>query len=612
MALSFLLLSAALVWLPQTGSEPQREAVDRQRMRATLEKLCSFNRLAGSPESAEAAQWAAEQFEAMGFRVERPRFEVFMPRQKAASLEWQSPGGPWNSISLNESGDARYPQSLEPQAPPMHGLTRAGTVEGPLVYAGRGSREEFEKLQQSLGSDLTGRIALVRYGGSYRGDKVYEAAQAGCAGALLYSDPEDDGRLRGPVLPDGPWRPASGIQRGSVYRGLGDPLTPGWASIEGAKRLPLSQARGLAPIPSLPVSAATAELLFGAAGRPESPSALSGKVRLTIDQDPSPVWIENTLAWMEGSQRPEEWVIFGGHRDAWGFGAVDNGTGITVLMELAAILAEAAQQGWKPQRSLAIALWDGEEWGMTGSTEWVEGNLDSLTASAVAYINLDAIISGSRFGSYGTPGMTSVMKEAAAAVGLPVPDQLSIPGGGSDHAPFLEFAGVEVAGFGFYGGHGTYHSHWDLTAVLVEYLDPEFEYHQKAAAFTVELAKRLTKKDTRVDGVESWCREIRKAAAGFKPVHPEVAKLQNAAIDLHESSLALKEPPPYPHRFLRLFLPVRPGGRLSIRNSTGYAARWFPEVQDQWPNGPDLGPALQRARQSLEQARRVLIAATKP
>lgn len=584
------------------GAAPRPDEVSPERMGETLRLLCAQPRLAGSAESRAAADLAAHTFAEAGLRVERAGYLCHLPRQTAQSLAWQDAGGAWQDLPLYEQPLPPAGTGAKPQVPPMLGLCAAGDAEGQLFYAGYGSVSEFAELRARHGAACDGAIALVRFGLMYRGLKLAHAEAAGFGGVLLYSDPLDDGAAQGPVLPDGPWRPADGIQRGSVFNGDGDALTPGFPALPGAPRLAPSEAPGLVRIPGLPVSSGVALRLMGAAERTLGP--LPARVRMRVEQDDAPQSIENVLGWIPGSTRADEWILLGAHRDSWGPGAVDNGGGSTVILELARVLGAAHQRGWRPQRTIALATWDAEEWGLVGSTEWVEQHAQELRARAVAYVNLDVVASGPNFGGSCTPGLVEAFRLAAAAEGLEAPARLGVPGGGSDHVPFLELAGVEVMGFGFSGGSGTYHSVHDGAWVVERFLDPGFVQHARAARLAVRLATILAEDQVAVDGARGWARQMARAAEALPAADDatRIARLEliNAALRF---ALALEEngaaSPGW--RFGRAFLPASaegaPWARSLLWRSAGYASEWFLDGAEGWTRS-------RAALQELEQATR--------
>ena len=546
-------------------------------MRATLHQLCRQPRLAGSPEAQLATDYIRQEFLQAGLQVESFPYLVHAPRQTKESLAIKIAAGEWLELNLQEQGFAEDSWSLQEARPPMHGLTKAGMATGGVVFAGFGSEQEFAQLRKKIGGELQNCIALIRYGRLYRGLKVANAEAAGCKAALLYCDPDDDGAGRGKVLPKGKWRTASSIQRGSVFNGHGDPRTPGWASLPDAPRLSLNQVQGLVNIPSLPISWQNAEKIFAGQGRPKLPQALATKARLEIRQDSNPVTITNIVGRIPGKTHPKEWVIVGAHRDSWGPGAIDNGTGTTVLTEIARVFGAAYRAGWQPNRSLVFASWDGEEWGLVGSTEWVEQFQSELRAHAVAYINLDVVASGENFGASCTPGLASFITQTCRQQGLQAPTNLGTPGGGSDHVPFLEWAGIEVAGIGFHGSSGTYHSQMDTPYVVETFLDPDFKNHEQAARFACQLLLSLSSADTIPRAAKEWAQRAREGAGrlrGLQATSPAWLSFFKALDELAEMSAVINYSPALP--FHQAFITGDRGSLLW--KSFGYGSLWFPTL----------------------------------
>ena len=274
-----------------------------------------------------------------------------------------------------------------------------------MIYANYGSREDFRYLKDQ-GIDLEGSIALVKYFGT-QGDralKVKAAELAGAVGCIIYSDPRETGFLRGPTWPDGPWMPSDGVQRGAVSLMswvIGDVLTPGWASTRTAPRNSKENNPGLVNIPSLPISWKDAQpLLKALSGHGQKvPSAWLGGVpdigdwytgdkrsptihlmNLQDEEEKQPIW--NVMGRIRGVEQPEKAIFVGNHRDAWCFGGADPGSGTAVLLEVARIFGELVTRGWRPLRSIVFASWDGEEYNLIGSTEYVEDNIDEIRQNA--------------------------------------------------------------------------------------------------------------------------------------------------------------------------------------------------------------------------------------
>jgi N-acetylated-alpha-linked acidic dipeptidase len=212
------------------------------------------------------------------------------------------------------------------------------------------------------------------------------------------------------------------------------------------------------------------------------------------------------IAEVRGATRPQEKVILGAHYDAWTYGTSDNTSGWTTMMEVARGLGRLLDRGWRPDRTIVIAGWDGEEYGLLGSTEWVEQFQRGLARDAVAYLNLDGA-GGTNFGAAGVPQIDDALIEATRAVSDPrtgksVYDvwtdggdapQIGRLGSGSDYTAFLDHVGMPSieAGFDAPASGGTYHSAYDDTFNLEHYLDPGYLGHAGSARFNGVTALRL-------------------------------------------------------------------------------------------------------------------------
>ncbi len=291
------------------------------------------------------------------------------------------------------------------QLPTYNAYAGEGDVTEQLVYVNYGIPEDYDKLKE-MGIDVTGKIAIARYGKSWRGIKAKLAQTHGAVGCLIYSDPRDDGYFQGLTYPEGPYRPEWGVQRGSIMDmpvHPGDPLSPGFGAKTGQPRLAIADATTLIKIPVLPISYGDAlPLLRDLRGQmaPESwrgalpiayhvgPGPSKVHLKLSLDMKTRPLY--NVIARIDGSLFPDEWIIHGNHHDAWDNGADDPISGQVALMETARSLAALVKQGWKPKRTIILAAWDGEEWGLLGSTEWAETHKDELLEKGVVYINSDS------------------------------------------------------------------------------------------------------------------------------------------------------------------------------------------------------------------------------
>jgi len=449
----------------------------------------------------------------VGARYQQRQLTAFLPAPEQVSVTRLKPTR--KSLTLSEPVVAGDPSSEQAAWPTVNGYAGSGDVSGPIVYVNYGLVEDYRVLD-SLGISVRGKIAVARYGRSHRGIKAREAELHGAVALILYSDPADDGSGKGAVYPEGPWRPATGVQRGSVKLSPGDPSTPGWASTDAARRVPL-ESMDIPKIPVVPMGYGNAtELLTGLDGV-AVPEAWKGglpidyriggggavtaqvSVRLQSGRD-AYKRITNTFGAIPGSTWPGEVIIIGAHRDAWGPGTWDNISGTVSVLEAAHAWSEALKRGFRPRRTILFATWDAEEWGLVGSTEFVESRESDLRRSVVAYLNQDAVASGRGFGGSATPTMRDVVRRAARLVPAPgesgsvyamwrrqaAPEAGQEPrmgnlGGGSDFAGFYNHLGIPAAEWGFGGGQGIYHSHYDDLAFMDRFGDPGYLAHQATA-----------------------------------------------------------------------------------------------------------------------------------
>ncbi len=502
------------------------ERADPARARELSRALSDGPHMSGTPGQARTRDYVIEQMKAMGLKTEVREYQVWMPHPTTVEV-WSN----GRALNLHEgpvSGDAtssRYPEIL-----PINGYGGSGDAEGDVVYVNYGLVEDYAMLD-SLGVSVRGKIAVARYGRSFRGIKAREAEKHGAVALLIYSDPQDDGYVQGDVYPDGPWRPAQGIQRGSVMNGAGDPSTPGYASKAGVARIPLEQM----PVPHIPVvpigygNAAEVLSLVRGAGIPRGwqgglpfryhigPGPTRARVRVATDTATVPIKaIWDTFGVVKGSEYPDEIVVIGGHRDAWGPGAGDNVSGTVSVLEAARAVADQMKAGWKPKRTLLFATWDAEEWGLIGSTEYVEDDTLRLMKGGVAYFNQDGAGGGPNFGGGGSPSLRGMLRDVTKTIRHPDQPTKSLyeiwrsqsklaadeepamgdPGGGSDFAPFYNHLGIPTSEWGMGGfGGGNYHSLYDSFDWISHFGDASFKYHAVQASVSTAMMMRMANAD---------------------------------------------------------------------------------------------------------------------
>jgi len=492
---------------------------DTASVRRMSRDLSAVPHMAGTPAQAATRDYVLDRLRSWGIDAWSKEYTVYLPQPDTVAA-WVVRGSRVERLSLAEPGTG-------PQVPPFNGYTGDGNVTAEVVYVNYGLIEDYKTLD-SLGISVRGKIAIARYGRSFRGIKAREAQKRGAVGLIVYSDPMEDGYFRGDVYPKGPMRPASGIQRGSMMNGNGDPTTPGWASVEGARRVP-EDSLDIPRIPVLPMSYGNARRFLEPLAGPSVPQPWQGALPFRYHVGPGPVRarlhvktergargfhkIWNTVGVIRGDRWPDEWVVVGGHRDAWGPGARDNVSGTVSVLESARAFATLAREGTRPARTVVFATWDAEEWGLIGSTEWVEELEDSLRAHVVAYINEDGTFSGPDFGGAGSPSLKPLFRAAARVVPDPIGPgsvydvwlrrhngdttalTLGNLGGGSDFAGFYHHIGIPSGGIGFDGPDGIYHSMYDSYDWMTRFGDPGYKSHRAGSQLVAVILGRLANSD---------------------------------------------------------------------------------------------------------------------
>jgi len=503
---------------------------------AWMQFLASRPHHVGSPQAKVNADYMAERFRSWGYEVELARYDVLFPTPKTRVLELLGPT-PYRAL-LEEptlAEDRTSGQKAE-QLPSYNAFSGEGDVTAELVFVNRGIPEDYEMLER-MGISVKGRIVIAKYGGSWRGIKPKLAQENGAVGCLIYSDPEDDGYTNGDAYPKGPWRPEQAVQRGSVMDmpvAPGDPGTPGYFSLPGARRIPWQQAKTIMKIPVLPISWGDALPLLQSLAGPVVPAAWRGALPITYHAGPSAAKVHlkldfywdvkpayNVIATLKGSAFPDEWVIRGNHHDAWVNGAADPLSGMVALMEEARMVAEISKKGYAPKRTLKYCAWDAEEPALLGSTEWVEDHAEELRQKAVVYINTDGNSRGFISAS-GSHTLEPMYNEVISAVtdpqyGVSVRERrharalveadrnararlmgnsyqkMSALGAGSDYSGFIQHLGIASVNLG-YGGEGSggeYHSIYDSYDHFTRFKDPGFAYGSLLAKTAGRMSLRI-------------------------------------------------------------------------------------------------------------------------
>ncbi|KAF4543819.1 Glutamate carboxypeptidase [Lasiodiplodia theobromae] len=514
---------------PEWARSFVQSKISAERIRDNLKHITSVDHVAGTKGDKFLANWIESFFTQAGM-------------DKVATLEYNVylnyPVKEGRRVAIVDPPEFRYEAKLEEelavpgigpeqQTLAFHGMSRAGNVTAPLVYANYGSQEDFKRLKDR-GIDVNGTIVLVRYYGtmSDRAMKVKFAEENGAIGCLIYSDPKDDGFVRGDVYPEGRWRPEDGVQRGSVAQSawiVGDVLTPGIGSGRDAKRISKDNNPALPNIPSMPLAWRDAKPLLQVlkghgdkapkdwvGGVPDvewwTGDKTSPLVLLQNEQDEEekqPIW--NVLGVFEGVEVSAKKIFVGNHRDAWCFGSADAGGGTAVMMEVITALDLLVQEGWRPLRSIYFASWDAEEYNIIGSTEYVEDHINDIRENAIAYLNVDVGVVGDKFRALGSPLFQSALNRVLARVADPLQNKtvgeiwnegggkLGGLGAGSDYVAFQDLAGCSSIDIMFDGPENgyPYHSCYETFDWMDKYGDPGFIYHATLAEIWVLLILEL-------------------------------------------------------------------------------------------------------------------------
>ncbi|HSB76154.1 MAG TPA: transferrin receptor-like dimerization domain-containing protein, partial [Terriglobales bacterium] len=497
----------------------------------------------GSPYDKSNAEWILAKFKEFGWDAHIETFEVLFPTPKERLVEMVEPTK--YTAKLQEPPVAVDPTSNQTseQLPTYNAYSIDGDVTAPLVYVNYGLQEDYDQLQR-LGVSVKGAIVIAKYGHSWRGVKPKVAGEHGAIGCLIYSDPRDDGYFEDDVFPQGPTRPAEGVQRGSVMdfasSNPGDPLTPGVGATTQAKRLTVKEAPSITKIPVLPISYGDAQPLLAALHGPVAPESWRGSLPITYHVGPGPAkvhlvvksnWdlkpVNDVIAKIPGTSQPDEWIVRGNHHDAWVNGADDPTSAQVALLEEARALGQMRKQGWKPKRTIIYAAWDGEEPMLLGSTEWAEEHAEELRQHAVAYINTDGngrgylLVEGSHTLEHFMNGVAHDIQDPESGISVWQRDQLraiadaksdedrkkirnradlrmGALGSGTDYTAFVDHLGIASLNLG-YGGEdpdaGIYHSIYDDFYWYTHFSDTSFVYGRALAQTVGTTVLRLAHAD---------------------------------------------------------------------------------------------------------------------
>ena len=504
--------------------EEFRALVSAERISAYHAALTARPHMAGTDGARAVADSIARWLRAAKLDVEVLEYHALLsyPEEIAVSLA----GADAAPLRVDEPASPLDPDTRHPElGPGFVAYAASGDVTAPVIYANYGLPSDYEQLA-ARGVDPRGKIVLARYGRSHRAVKLFTAEQRGAAGILLYNDPADDGYARGDTWPNGYWRTSEQLQRGNgkySWYWHGDPLTPGAPALTNAARLDQARAPTLPRIPAAVLSWGQARLILERLGGDTVPASFRGalpityrigdgaatRIRLTVRIRDELRTIRNVVARIPGARQRDRAVLLGTHHDAWTFGGVDPGTGAATLLGVAHALGELAQRGWRPERTITLAFWDAEEFGLIGSTEYAEHRARELQAGTICYINTDLSTNG-QLDAGGVPSLRDLLVEVARDV----PDgagagsvydawraarraepELKALGSGADFVPFQDFLGlptlsIEYNATGGYS-YGPYHSNYDTRRFVERVADPGLRRSAQLARLLGTIALRL-------------------------------------------------------------------------------------------------------------------------
>ncbi|KAL3613131.1 hypothetical protein CASFOL_043024 [Castilleja foliolosa] len=474
-------------------------AANNYTVSAYLRHLTLRPHLAGTPLSLSTALYVQSHFQTLGLTTHMTNFSTLLSYPTHSSLSAHFSNGTILPIPLSEPG-----ASENGVVPPYHAYSPSGAAYGAAVFLNYGREEDF----RALGVEIKGCVGIVRRGsGMSRHEAVANAAAYGVSAVLMYTE--------------GEYR--EGVERGTVMKGLGDPLSPGWAGVDGGEKLDPDDPRvteKFPGVPSLPVSEATAEIILRSLeganvpyewretlGRFDRVGPGPTMLNFTYEGEQKMATIHNVFAVINGSDEPDLSVFLGNHRDAWTYGAVDPNSGTAALLDIARRLTMLVRLGWSPRRTIVLCSWDAEEFGMIGSTEWVEQNLVNLGSKAVVYLNVDCAAQGPGLFISATPQLDDLLVEVTKQVQDPDTENVylherwtaankgvdiqRLSRADSDFAPFLQHAGVPSVDLYFGSDFPVYHTAFDSYDWMIKFGDPFFQRHVAVAGIWGLIALHL-------------------------------------------------------------------------------------------------------------------------
>ena len=491
--LLFLILTSVFTFLllkPDPKSEAEwfkkiDHSVSGKKIQEYQQDLSSSPHRAGTDANKKVGDEILKLLSEYGLKTSTAEYSFDFPEPQDAQLQLTFPSQ--ITFHLYEKELPEDPSTKVSKSElPYFAFSPDADIQSKVIYANTGSAEDYAYLK-SRGLDVSNSIALVRARGICRGMKIEAAEKEGIAGLLIYPELKDQG-FRKAEFPYGPHLNAWVSQRGSLLKYFLYPGDPSETDAQSLSTLP--------KIPALPISQETASTLLKNILGESVPEPWQGWLPEGYHTGPGPAivkmvfratkqrrTIRNIFAWLNTKTDEKHFVVAGNHYDAWVYGAADPISGTTVMLETARVLSNLTHKGWAPRRKILFTFWDGEEYGMFGSTAWVKKNLP-LLKNAVAYINVDTAFRAHDFSPYLSPGLYSSLDNAL--IGLQDPDsgrlfsdirpEYQNPGFSSDVVPFIRFAGIPVIDAGFGRTYSVYHSLYDDEMWLERFGDPDAKF----------------------------------------------------------------------------------------------------------------------------------------
>ncbi|KAI1398237.1 glutamate carboxypeptidase [Hypoxylon fuscum] len=517
------------------------------------------------------AEWTVDRLKENGWNSSIVSYEVYLnyPVNKSLTLMYSNGSTYRPSLEeaiLSQDETTSYPDRI----PTFHGYSASGNANAEYVYVGRGQKVDFDRLSE-LGVPLEGKIAVAKYGGPFRGLKVKNAQENGMIGVIIFTDPSEDGNITEAngyaPYPNGEARNPSSVQRGSVQflsTYPGDPTTPGYPSKEGSPRVDPSAV--VPRIPSIPMSYEDVIPIlsaldgFGLTGVEVNRTGWVGALNVSYSTGPAPGTTINMTNLMEDTYTPiwnsvgiingtiaDETIVIGNHRDAWIIGgAADPNSGTAIMVELAKAFGSLLSQGWVPKRNIVVCSWDGEEYGLLGSTEWVDEYVPWLRETAVSYLNIDVGASGPWPYIEATPELHTIATDVMKKVSWMSTNRnmydiwfeytqgaIGVLGSGSDYTSFVHngIGSIDMSA----GPDETspvyhYHSNFDSYHWMTKFGDPGFQAHSSMAQYLSLLAYNLANQEGIAFDLPNYATELEKYFKDLQSTLDSVSQTLNTSL----------------------------------------------------------------------------------